>query len=95
VEVCTIPLRLMPAAYSDDLREKVLTAVNRGEKKATLVRCLPSAKTPLIAGLNSVMLLAVPRQCSGSTGGETSRATLETFQAFATAHGHLIEQQTA
>jgi hypothetical protein len=40
----------MPGAYSHDWREKVMTALEEGKKKAKSVACLTSAATSLTAG---------------------------------------------
>lgn len=86
----------MPAPYSDDLRTKVLAAIDRGEKKSHVSRLLGVSR-------NTIDLWIKRRDRTGSAtatrhyrrGPAPKIADLEAFQAFAGEHGHLTQQQMA
>lgn len=86
----------MPAPYSDDLRTKVLAAVDRGEKKSHLSRLFGISR-------NTIDLWLKRRECTGSAtatrhyrrGPDPKIVDLEAFRAFAQEHGHLTQQQMA
>jgi transposase len=86
----------MPAAYSDDLRDKVLAAVDRGEKKSHVSRMFNISR-------NTLDLWLKRRDATGSAspvrgyhrGPDPKVNDLEAFRAFANAHGHLTQQQMA
>ncbi|MEP0949665.1 MULTISPECIES: IS630 transposase-related protein [Cyanophyceae] len=86
----------MPAAYSDDLREKALAAVDRGDSKSH-VSCTFSISR------NTLDLWLKRREVMGSAapirhyyrGPEPKINDLEAFRAFAQTHGHLTQQKTA
>jgi transposase len=86
----------MPAAYSDDLRNKVLAAVDRGEKKSHVSRMFNISR-------NTVDLWLKRRDATGCAspirgyhrGPDPKINDLEAFRAFAQALGHLTQQQMA
>lgn len=86
----------MPADYSDDLRDKVLAAVDRGEKKSHVSRMFNISR-------NTLDLWLKRREATGSAspmrgyhrGPDPKVNDLEAFRTFANAHGHLTQQQMA
>ena len=86
----------MPAAYSDDLREKALAAVDRGDKKSHVSRAFSISR-------NTLDLWLKRREVTGSAtpirhyhrGPEPKINDLEAFRAFAQTYGHLTQQQMA
>jgi len=86
----------MPAAYSDDLRAKVLAAVDRGEKKSHVSRMFNISR-------NTLDLWLKRRQKTGKAapirhyhrGPQPKINDLDAFREFAIAHGHLTQLQMA
>ena len=86
----------MPAAYSMDLRLKVLKAIERGEKKSHISRTFGISR-------NTIDLWLKQRDQTGSIapklysrrGPAPKIEDLEAFREFAMAHGHLTQQQMA
>ena len=86
----------MPAAYSDDLRDKALAAVERGDKKSHVSRAFSISR-------NTLDLWLKRREVTGSAapirhyhrGPEPKIKDLDAFRAFAQTHGHLTQQQMA
>ena len=86
----------MPAAYSMDLRLKVLKAIERGEKKSHISRTLGISR-------NTIDLWLKQRDKTGSIapkaysrrGPAPKIEDLEAFREFASAHAHLTQQQMA
>lgn len=86
----------MPAPYSDDLRQKALDAVDRGERKSQVCRMLDISR-------NTLDLWLKRREVTGSVsanrtyrrGPAPKIADLEEFRQFAQKHGHLTQQAMA
>lgn len=85
----------MPAAYSLDLRQKVLAAIDRGEKKSRVSRMFSISR-------NTLDLWLKRRHQTGSIASKDYRRgpapkieDLDAFRDFAQAHGHLTQQQMA
>ena len=86
----------MPAAYSDDLREKAIAAVDRGDKKSHVSRAFSISR-------NTLDLWLKRREVTGSVapirhyyrGPEPKINDIEVFRAVAQAHGLLTQQQMA
>ena len=86
----------MPAAYSMDLRLKVLKALERGEKKSHVSRTFAISR-------NTIDLWLKQREQTGSVapklhtrrGPAPKIEDLEAFRDFAKAHGHLTQKQMA
>lgn len=85
----------MTAAYSLDLREKAVSAVDRGEKKSHICRTLNISRNTLDQWLKR-------REEKGFIAPEEYRRgpkpkidDLEAFKAFAEANGHLTQKEMA
>ena len=83
----------MTAAYSIDLREKAVSAVDRGEKKSHVCRTLNISRNTLDQWLKR-------REEKGSLAPEEYQRgpkpkidDLEAFKAFAETHGHLTQKE--
>ena len=86
----------MAAPYSDDLRQKALDAIDRGERKSQVSRLFNISR-------NTLDLWLKRRETTGSCGvirdyqrGPVPKiAELENFRKFAQQHGHLTQEQMA
>lgn len=86
----------MPSPYSDDLRQKVLAAVDNGYRKSHVGRLFNISR-------NTIDLWLKRREATGSVsatrdyrrGPQGKLADLEQFRAFATEHGHLTQKGMA
>jgi transposase len=86
----------MPAAYSLDLRQKAIAAIDRGEKKSHVSRTLKLSR-------NTLDLWLKRRTETGSLtpktpvrkGPDPKINDLEAFKQFATEHGRLTAQRMA
>lgn len=86
----------MPTPYSDDLRQKALAAVDRGEGKSQVSRMFTISR-------NTLDLWLKRREATGSPsairhyqrGPNPKIENLEQFREFAQAHGHLTQQAMA
>lgn len=85
----------MTAAYSIDLREKAVSAIDRGERKSHVCRTLNISRNTLDQWLKR-------REEKGSLAPQEYRRgpkpkinDLEAFKAFAEAHGHLTQKEMA
>ena len=86
----------MPAAYSLDLRQKALAAVDRGEPKSRVSKLFHISR-------NTLDLWLKRRQATGSAaakqptrrGPEPIISDLNAFRRFAATRGHLTQQQMA
>lgn len=86
----------MPAPYSDDLRQKVLDAIDDGYPKSHVSRLFNISR-------NTIDLWLKRREATGSArairdyrrGPQGKITDLEEFRAFATEHGHLTQQEMA
>jgi transposase len=86
----------MPAPYSDDLRQKAVDAVDRGERKSQVCRMLGISR-------NTLDLWLKRREATGSVRanrtyrrGPTPKIdNLEAFRQFAQQYGHLTQRAMA
>lgn len=86
----------MPAPYSDDLRQKVLDAIDNGYRKSYVSRLFSISR-------NTIDLWLKRREQTGSIraivdyrrGPQGKIADLEEFRAFATQYGHLTQKEMA
>jgi transposase len=86
----------MPSPYSDDLRQKVLDAIDSGYRKSHVSRLFNISR-------NTIDLWLKRRQETGSVsairayrrGPQGKVADLEHFRAFACEHGHLTQKGMA
>jgi transposase len=86
----------MPAAYSYDLREKAVSAVERGEKKSHVCRTLKISR-------NTLDLWLKRREQTGTVeatrnyrrGPQPKIDELEVFKTFAQKYGHLTQTEMA
>lgn len=86
----------MPAPYSDDLRQKVLEAVDSGHRKSHVSQLFNISR-------NTIDLWLKRREAMGSAtpkrqyhrGPQPKIADLEAFRVFAQQHGHLTQQAMA
>jgi len=93
VETKIIP---MPTPYSDDLRQKAIAAVERGERKIQVCRMLKISR-------NTLNLWLKRQEQTGEVGAKRlyrrgplpKIKNLDSFRAFAQKHGHLTQQEMA
>jgi transposase len=86
----------MPAPYSDDLRQKVLDAIDRGERKSHVSRMFNISR-------NTIDLWLKRRETTGSAsaivnyqrGPQGKIADLKQFRDFAQQYGHLTQKDMA
>lgn len=86
----------MPAPYSNDLRQKVLDAIDNGHRKSHISRIFNISR-------NTIDLWLKRRSETGSAaaihnyvrGPEPKIKDLEQFRAFAEEHGHLTQRDMA
>jgi len=86
----------MPAPYSDDLRQKVLDAIDRGEGKSSVSRMFKISR-------NTIDLWLERRETTGCAGAivdyqrgpQSKIADLEQFRVFAQQYGHLTQKDMA
>lgn len=86
----------MSAPYSDDLRQKAVDAVDRGERKSDVCRLLGISR-------NTLDLWLKRREATGSVsanrtyrrGPAPKIADLEKFRQFAQKYGHLTQREMA
>lgn len=86
----------MPAPYSDDLRQKVLEAIDSGNRKSQMSRMFNISR-------NTIDLWLKQREATGSVtakrqyrrGPQPKITDLEQFRAFAQKYGHLTQQDMA
>jgi len=86
----------MPAPYSDDLRQKAIAAVERGERKSQVCRMLKISR-------NSLDLWLKRQEQTGEVGAHRAYQRgpkpkiedLEAFRAFAEKQGDLTQQEMA
>jgi transposase len=87
---------LMSAPYSDDLRQKAVGAVDRGERKTQVCRMFKISR-------NTLDLWLKRREQTGSLsatreyvrGPQPKIGNLDAFRSFAQQHGHLTQQAMA
>lgn len=86
----------MASPYSDDLRQKAVDAVERGERKSQVCRLFNISR-------NTLDLWLKRRQHTGAVGAirdyrrgpQAKIADLNEFRDFAERHGHLTQQDMA
>lgn len=86
----------MPAPYSEDLRQKVLDAIDSGNRKSHVSQMFNISR-------NTINLWLKRRAATGSAtpmrhyprGPQPKIADLQQFRAFAQQHGHLTQQGMA
>lgn len=86
----------MASPYSNDLRQRAVDAVDRGERKIAGCRMLNISRNPLDLWLKR-------RQQTGEVGAnrqyrrglQPKIADLDAFRSFAQRHGHLTQQDMA
>jgi transposase len=86
----------MPAPYSEDLRKKVLDAVDRGESKLHISKLFKISR-------NTIDLWLKQRATTGSIqpkrdtrrGPGPKIADLDEFRSFAQSHGHMTQREMA
>lgn len=86
----------MPAPYSDDLRQKVMDAIERGERKSQVSRMFNISR-------NTLDLWLKRREATGAIGAirdyqrgpKPKIKDLEKFRGFAQTYGHLTQQAMA
>lgn len=86
----------MPAPYSDDLREKAVSAVDRGEKKSHICRTLNISRNTLDLWLKAREergTVAAKREYT--RGPRPKIEDLEEFRTFANENGHLTREGMA
>lgn len=86
----------MPSPYSDDLRQKVLDAIDSGYRKSHISRLFNLSRNTIDLWLKrreeTGSLSAI---CDYQRGPQGKIADLEQFRAFATEHGHLTQKGMA
>ena len=85
----------MTAAYSIDLREKAVSAVDRGEKKSHICRTLNISRNTLDQWLKRREEKGSIAPKNYQRGSKPKIDDLEAFQAFAEANGHLTQKEMA
>ena len=86
----------MPRPYSDDLRQKAIAAIERGERKSQVCRTLTISR-------NTLDLWLKRQQQTGEVGAirwyrrgpQPKIEDLEAFRSFAQKNGHLSQQEMA
>lgn len=86
----------MPAAYSNDLREKALAAVAAGERKSHVSRIFNISRNTLDLWIKRKEATGsvAPRRCS-RPGPAGKIQDWEAFRAFVQQYGHLTQGQMA
>jgi len=78
----------MPAAYSDDLRQKVMTAIDRGEKKSHVSRMFNISRDTIDRWLKRRDTTGSVEAAMGYQRGHSHRIQdWEEFRAFAKKYG--------
>ena len=85
----------MTAAYSIDLREKAVSAVDRGEKKSHICRTLNISRNTLDQWLKRREEKGSIAPKNYQRGSKPKIDDLEAFQVFAEANGHLTQKEMA
>ena len=86
----------MAAPYSDDLRQKAVDAVDRGERKINVCRLLNISRNTLDLWLKRRDATgSFSAICDSHRGPSPKIEDLETFRAFAQTHGHLTQRKMA
>ncbi|AKE64805.1 hypothetical protein MYAER_3588 [Microcystis aeruginosa NIES-2549] len=86
----------MAAPYSDDLRQKAVSAVERGEKKSHVCRTLNISRNTLDIWLKRKKQTGtVAAKTNYRRGPKPQIDDLEAFQKFAEQYGHLTQEKMA
>jgi len=85
----------MARAYSMDLREKAVSAMDRGEKKSQICRTLNISRNTLDLWLKRRAEKGTIAPCNYRRGVSPKINDLEAFKAFAQQYGHLTQQEMA
>ena len=86
----------VPAAYSLDLRLKVLAAVERGEQKSHVCRIFHISRNTLDLWLKRLEATGSVEPSPRTRRGPTPKIKdLKAFRQFAQEHGHMTQQQMA
>jgi transposase len=85
----------MARAYSMDLREKAVSAMDRGEKKSQICRTLNISRNTLDLWLKRRAEKGTIAPCNYRRGVSPKINDLEAFKAFAQKYGHLTQQEMA
>lgn len=86
----------MPAPYSDDLRTKVLRALNRGEKKSHVSQMFNISQDTLDRRLKRQKATGSAQAAQGYQRGHSHRIQdWEQFRAFAQKHGDKTQDEMA
>ena len=86
----------MPRPYSDDLRQKAIAAIERGERKSQVCRTLTISRNTLDLWLKRQEQTGeVGAIRSYRRGPQPKIEDLEVFRSFAQKNGHLSQQEMA
>ena len=86
----------MPAPYSNDLREKVMAALDRGEKKSHVSRMFKISRDTIDRGLNRRQTKGSVQAVQGYQRGHSHRIKdWEEFRAFAQQYGDKTQAEMA
>jgi len=86
----------MPRPYSDDLRQKAIAAIERGERKSQVCRTLTISRNTLDLWLKRQEQTGeVGAIRSYRRGPQPKIEDLEAFRSFAQKNGHLSQQEMA
>jgi transposase len=86
----------MPAAYSEDLREKVTAAIDRGEKKSQVSRMFNISRDTIDRWLKRRDATGSVKAASGYQGGHSHRIRdWDEFRAFAQRYGDKTQAEMA
>jgi transposase len=86
----------MPAAYSIDLREKVIAAIDRGEKKSQVSRMFNISRDTIDRWLNRRDLTGSIQAVQGYQSGHSQRIKdWEEFRGFAQRYGDKTQAEMA
>lgn len=86
----------MPAAYSHDLREKVVTAIDRGEPKSQVSRMFNVSRAAIDRWLKRREQTGNVRAASGYQRGHSHRIVdWQAFRRFAQTHGDKTQAEMA
>jgi transposase len=86
----------MPAAYSDDLRQKVMTAIDRGEKKSHVSRMFNISRDTIDRWLKRRDTTGSVEAAMGYQRGHSHRIQdWEEFRAFAKKYGDKTQAEMA
>jgi transposase len=86
----------MPAAYSDDLREKVVAAIDRGERKSHVSQMFNLSRDTIDRWLQRRQTTGSVKAAQGYQQGHSHRVKdWQEFRAFAQTHGDRTQAEMA